>query len=136
MSKSVHPSKSIRDKYHNRPKNYKLQGVALVEVEAKVVRRGAYANLVFAFTHFDFPDQQFYAAKRYIHVTGEVEENSLFVLEEAVIPTVSVGSMVTLVVDENNRADGTEANDAPILLSAVHRIYVWKIWWIFAAYSS
>ena len=59
MSKLVHPSKSIRFKYPNRPKNHKLQGVILVEVEAKVVRRGANAILVFVYTHFDFPDEQF-----------------------------------------------------------------------------
>ena len=68
MSKSVHPSKSIRYKYPNRAKNHKLQGVILVEVDAKVLRQGSNAVLVFVFTHFDFPDKQFYAAKRYIHV--------------------------------------------------------------------
>ena len=38
MSKFVHPSRSICHKYPNRPKNHKLQGVILVEVDAKVVR--------------------------------------------------------------------------------------------------
>ena len=89
MSKFVHPSKSVRDKYPNRQKNHKLQGVVLAEVDAKVVRQGADAILFFIFTHLDFPDEQFYAAKRYIHVTQEVEEDSLFVLAEAAIPTVS-----------------------------------------------
>ena len=69
MSKSVHPSKSSRDKYPSRTKNHKLQGVVLVEVDTKDVRQGANAILVFVFTHLDFPGQQFYAAKRYIHVT-------------------------------------------------------------------
>ena len=69
MSKFVHPSRSILRKYPNRPKNHKLQGVLLVEVDAKVVRRGANAILVFVFIHFGFTDKQFYAAKRYIHVT-------------------------------------------------------------------
>ena len=40
MSHFVHPIKSIYDKYPNRPKNHKFQGVVLVEVDAKVVRRG------------------------------------------------------------------------------------------------
>ena len=117
MSKSVHPSSSIHHKYPNRPNNHKLQGVILVEVDAKVVRRGANAILVFVFTHFDFPDEQFYAAKRYIHVTQEGEEDSLFVLAEAVIPAVSAGAIGTLTFDQTNRADGAEANVAPILLS-------------------
>ena len=88
-----------------------------MEVEAKVVRRGATAILGFVFTHFDFPDQQFYAAKRYIHVTEEGEEDSLFFLSEAVIPDVSTGAIGPMSVDENNCADGAEANYAPILLS-------------------
>ena len=79
MSNFVHPSRSIRHKYPNRPKNHKLEGVILVEVDAKVVWRGADAILVFVFTHFYFPDEQFYAANRYIHVTQEGEEDCLFV---------------------------------------------------------
>ena len=59
--------------------NHKLQGVILVEVDTKVVRRGANAILVFVFTHFEFTDKQFYAANRYIHVTQEGEEDGLLV---------------------------------------------------------
>ena len=73
MSKFVHPSKLICDKYPNWPKKHKLQGAVLVEVDAKAVRRGANAILVFVFTHFDFPNQKFYAAKPYNHVTEEGE---------------------------------------------------------------
>ena len=57
MSKFVHPIKSIRHKYPNGLNNHKLQWVILVEVDAKVVRRGVNAILVFVFTHFDFPDE-------------------------------------------------------------------------------
>ena len=117
MSKFVHPSGSIHHKYPNRPKNHKLKGFILLEVNAKVVRRGADAILFFVFTHFDFPDKKFYAAKRYIHRNQEGEEDSLFVLAEAVIPAVSAGSIGPLTFDQTNRADGAEANDAPILLS-------------------
>ena len=81
ISKLVHPRKPIRDEYPNRKKNHKLKGVFLVEVDAKVVRQEANAILVLVFTHSDFPGQQFYATKRYIHVTKEGEEDSLFVLE-------------------------------------------------------
>ena len=117
MSKFVHPSKSIRHNYPNRPKNHKLQGVILVEVDANILRQGANAILVFVFIHLVFSDKQFYAAKRYIHVTQEGEEDSLFVLAEAIIPTVSAGSIVPLTFDQTNRDDGAEAKDAPILLS-------------------
>ena len=61
--------------------------------------------VVFVFTYFDFPNQQFYTAKRYIHVTEEGEEDRLFVLVEAVIPAVSAGDIVPLEVYENNCAD-------------------------------
>ena len=50
-------------------------------------------------------------------MTKEGEEDSIFVLAEAVIPAVSVGAIGPLAVDENNLADGAEAHYAPILLS-------------------
>ena len=53
MSKFVHPSKPIRDKYPKRPKDNKLEGFVLVDVDVKVVRQGANAILVFVFAHSD-----------------------------------------------------------------------------------
>ena len=58
-----------------------------------------------------FLNEKFYAAKRYIHVTQEGEEDSLFVLAEDVIPAVSSGAIGPLTFDQTNRADGVEAND-------------------------
>ena len=49
-------------------------------------------------------------------MTEEVEEDSLFVLSEAVIPAVSAGTIGPLPVDENNLSDGSETNNDPILL--------------------
>ena len=63
------------------------------------------------------PNQQFYAANRYIHVTEEGTEDSLFVLAEAVVPAADAGGIGALAVGGNNRTDGAEANDAPNLLS-------------------
>ena len=54
--KFFHPSKPICDKHPNRPKNHKLQGVVLAEVDAKAMRQGANAILVFVITHFDYPE--------------------------------------------------------------------------------
>ena len=113
ISKFVHPSRSIFHKYPNRTKNHKLEGFILVEVDAKVVRRGADTIMFFVFTHFDFPDEQFYAAKIYIHVTQECEDDSLFVLSEAVTPAVSSGAIGPLTFDKTNRADGAEAKKCP-----------------------
>ena len=65
-------------------------------------------------------------------MTEEGEEDIIFVLTEAVFPTVSAGAISPLSVDENNRADGAEANDAQCYYRDVHRIYVWKTWWSFS----
>ena len=82
----------------------------MAEVDAKVVQQGANEILVFFFTHFDFPNQKFYSANRYIHLTVEGEEGSLFFLAEAVISAVSPGAIGPLAVDENNRSDDTDGN--------------------------
>ena len=50
-------------------------------------------------------------------MTQEGEEDSLFVLSEAVIPAISAGAIGPLTFDQTNGADGAEANDGPILLS-------------------
>ena len=81
------------------------------------MRQGANEILVFVFTHFYFPNEQFYSAKRYIHVTQEGQDYSLFVLVEAVIPDVISGALGPLTVDQTNLADGAEGKDSPILLS-------------------
>ena len=88
-----------------------------MEVDAKAVRRGADAIMFYVFTHSDFPDKQFYTAKRYIHVTQEGEDDSLFVLAESIIPAVSAVAIGPLAFDQTNRADDAEANYAPTLLS-------------------
>ena len=88
-----------------------------MDVDAKVVRQGANAILDFVLNHFNFPNQQFYVAKRYIHVTEEAEEGNLLVLAEAFIPAVSAGGIVPLAVDGNNRGDGAESNNATVFLS-------------------
>ena len=83
----------------------------------KVVRRGDNAILVFVFTFADFPNQQFYDAKQYIHVTQYGTENSLFVLAEAPVPADIAGEKGALEFGGNNFTDGAEANDTPNLLS-------------------
>ena len=79
----------------------------------KVVRRGANEIMVFVFTHFDFTNEKFYAAKQYIHVNQEGEEDILFVLSEYPVPANSAGCIGALAVGGNNCTDGAEANDYP-----------------------
>ena len=88
-----------------------------MEGDAKFVWRGANEIMIFVFTHYDFPDKQFYAAKIYIHVTEEGEADSLFVLVKDIIPDGSDVGIGPLAVGGNNRTDGKEENNALILLS-------------------
>ena len=71
MSNFVRPSNPILDKYPNRSKNHKLEGVVLVEEDMKFMQKGSDAIPVFVFAHTNFPEKQFYAAKQYIHVAQE-----------------------------------------------------------------
>ena len=64
-----------------------------------------------------FPNQQFYTAKQYIHMTKESTVDSLFVLAEAIFPAAGAGGIGALAVGGNNRTDGVESNDAPNLRS-------------------
>ena len=50
-------------------------------------------------------------------MSKEGEEDSLYILAESVIPAARSGGIGPLAVDGKNRADGAEANNAPILLS-------------------
>jgi hypothetical protein len=78
MSRFVHPSKPLRDQYPNRPKNHKLEGIILLREEDKVVQRGTEPVPVFLFRHEDFPNKEFYFVRRFLHVTQEGPEASLF----------------------------------------------------------
>ena len=114
MSKFVHPSKPICDQYPNQPKNHKLEGIILLREDDKVVRRGTDPIPVFLFRHEDFPDKEFYCARRYVHVTQEGPESSLFVPPPprgVPMETIATGA------NNSNRLDGAEANDMPSLLS-------------------
>ena len=55
-----------------------MELVVLIRYSVKVVRRGAAVVSVFLFSHPDFDDGEFYAAKRYIHVVQEGAEEYLF----------------------------------------------------------
>ena len=81
------------------------------------MRQGADAIPGFLFTYANLSDQQFYAAKRYIHVTQEVTEDIFFVLKEAPVPTDWAGGISALAVFGNNRTYGGEGNNALNLLS-------------------
>ena len=83
----------------------------------KVVRQGANAIPVFVFTYPDFLDKTLYSAKRYINVTIQGAEDSLFFPAKYTVPAADSGGIGAMSVDRNDCTDGAEANDAPNLLS-------------------
>jgi hypothetical protein len=107
ISRFVHPSKPIRDKYLNREKGHKLDNLKIIALQEKVIRRGAPAAKVYIFSHDDFPDQEFYASTRYVHLTQEGPEDGYFAEEGAVVPARRVAVQANAGrmdgVDEVNR---------------------------------
>ena len=95
------------------------------------MRRGANEILVFNFTHFNILDQKLYAAKKYTHVTEEGEDDSLFVLAEAVIPSVSAGAIGPLTVYENIVLMVHKQTMPQFYYQVVRQIYVRKTRWSF-----
>ena len=88
MSRLIHPSKHISEKYPNRPKAHKLEDLILI-VESKIsIRRGGSLANVYKFLHLNLPDVIFYAAKRYVHMKLEVSSEEFFVVVEATLPQV------------------------------------------------
>ena len=88
MSRFNHPSKPIREKYPNRPKAHKLEDLILIAESEISIRRGGGLAKVYNFSHLDFPDVIFYAAKWYVHMTLEGPAEDFFVVVEATVPQV------------------------------------------------
>ena len=82
-----------------------------------VLRRGANAIPVLVLNHANFPDKKFYDAKRYIHVTQEGTEDSLFLLSKDSIPSTGAVGIGDLELGINDHTDYEEANGATNLLS-------------------
>ena len=63
ISRFINPSKTIRDKYPNRPKtHYPESLVFIVEDENKMKRNSGVSN-VYIFSHADFEGVEFYATR-------------------------------------------------------------------------
>ena len=71
MYRFIHPSKPIHEKYPNRSKAHKLEDLILIAESEISIRRGGGLAKVYNFSHLNFPDVIFYAAKRYVHITLE-----------------------------------------------------------------
>ena len=78
ISRSVHPSAPIQEKYIESTKEHKMELLLFNRESVKVLRRGAAAVPFFFFSYPDFDDGELYAAKCCIHVMKEGSKEYLF----------------------------------------------------------
>ena len=83
MLRYTQPSSPIRDKYTNLPKGHKIEYLILVGEGNISLRRKGVEEPVYYFFHGNFPDVEFFALRRYIHVIEEGPEESIFDPTEA-----------------------------------------------------
>ena len=92
-----------------------MQLVVLIRESVRVVRRGAADVPVFFFSHPDFDNGEFYAAKQYIHVIQEGADENLF---DVPVPYVRhPRQSVSARVNEERVEGGNIATDMPSILS-------------------
>ena len=115
MSRFIHPSKPICEKYPNRPKYHKLEDLILIAESEISIRRGGVLAKVYKFSHLNFLDVIFYAAKWYVHMKLEGSAEDFFVVVEATVPQVRREVNETEI---NSRIGGVDATtDIPNLNS-------------------
>ena len=71
ISLFIHPSKPIKKKYPKRPKTHDLDNLVLIMKVENTIRINIGASNVYIFLHADFEGIEFYAARRYVHMTKE-----------------------------------------------------------------
>ena len=82
ISRFIHPSKPIREKYTNLPKTHKLENLVLIAEDQNKIQRNSGVSNVHTFSHADFKGVEFYAARKYVNLTKEGREEDFFVNEE------------------------------------------------------
>ena len=76
LSKLLHPSALIRQKYVNPERGHRLENLIVVRLEQKLISRKQ--QLAVVMTHHGFPDVELHAVKRYCKVTQEGREDLFF----------------------------------------------------------
>ena len=71
----------MSDTYLNKPKSHKVSGLVLIGQGIKVIRHIMEPVDIFTFLHGDMPNEELYAAKRYVHVTVEGPPEYFFQLK-------------------------------------------------------
>ena len=82
FSRFVHPSKPIREKYPNQTKMHNIENLVLIVEGKNKIRRNSGVSNVYMFLHADFEGFEFYAARKYVHLTKEGREVDFFVCDE------------------------------------------------------
>ena len=92
-----------------------MELVVLIRESVKVVRQGTAAVPVFFFSHPDFDNGEFYAAKQYNLVVQEVAEEYLF---DFPVPSVRRASQSVIGQINKKRVEGKNiATDMPSIFS-------------------
>jgi len=81
LSKFVHPSKEVRDKYPVRAPTHRLEGCIVVREAIKTINRREQSSIVF--THDDFPNVALYACSKHLKIVEEGPESAFFNREES-----------------------------------------------------
>ena len=76
LSKFVHPSKEIRDKYPVRAPTHRLEGCVVIREAVKTINRREQAAIIF--THDDFPNAALYACGRHLKIIEEADPEMAF----------------------------------------------------------
>ena len=85
MSRYIHPSKPICEKYMNRPKGQNIEDFILVgEINRSLQRKGVVAPVYYLFCD-NFPDVEFFASRHCVHVKEEGPDKSLVGPLEALV---------------------------------------------------
>ena len=76
LSKLIHPSQAIRDKYTNPADRHRLSGGIVIRQEVRNINRPDQQTIVFR--HNDFDDVELYAIKRFCLVETEGNKDHFF----------------------------------------------------------
>ena len=70
------------DKYRKNTKTYKIDNLVLIAEGKNMIQRNIGVSSVCTFLNTDFEDVDFYAARRYVHLTNAGREEDFFVSDE------------------------------------------------------
>ena len=82
ISRFIRAGKLIREKYTEFTKMHNLENLVLIAKDEKKIRINRGVSNVYTFSQEDFKGVEFYAARRYVHLTKYGREEDLFFSDE------------------------------------------------------